>query len=83
MPSRRSSFVGRKKELAQLRRLLAHTRILTLLGPGGVGKTRLATEFARGQGPRGAGAVALAELGAVRDGYDLLSVRCGAWEPWC
>lgn len=41
-------FVGRQAELEQLRRLLADplTRLVTLLGPGGVGKTRLACELA-------------------------------------
>lgn len=36
-----SSFIGRERELAEIRRLLASTRLLTLLGPGGTGKTRL------------------------------------------
>jgi predicted ATPase/DNA-binding CsgD family transcriptional regulator len=41
-----SSFVGRKKELAQVHQYLAHTRLLTLIGVGGCGKTRLAQQFA-------------------------------------
>jgi non-specific serine/threonine protein kinase len=36
-----SSFVGRKKELAEVKRLLGNSRLLTLTGPGGCGKTRL------------------------------------------
>ena len=42
LPSELSSFVGRGKELAEVTRLLAHTRLLTLTGSGGCGKTRLA-----------------------------------------
>lgn len=46
IPQRRTSFVGRHAELAQARELLSRVRLLTLTGPGGVGKTRLAVELA-------------------------------------
>ena len=42
-----TSFVGREPELAEGERLLAGTRMLTVTGPGGTGKTRYATELAR------------------------------------
>jgi predicted ATPase/DNA-binding CsgD family transcriptional regulator len=42
-----SSFVGREREFADVRRLLADRRLLTLTGPGGAGKTRLAIEVSR------------------------------------
>jgi non-specific serine/threonine protein kinase len=41
-----SSFIGRGKELAEVKELLAGHRLLTLTGPGGCGKTRLALEMA-------------------------------------
>ena len=46
VPADVTSFVGRRRELAEIKRLLATTRLLTLTGPGGVGKTRLALRTA-------------------------------------
>lgn len=42
LPDQLSTFVGRERELLELRALLARSRVVTLTGPGGVGKTRLA-----------------------------------------
>jgi predicted ATPase len=39
-----SSFVGRKRELAEVSRLLSQARLVTLFGPGGIGKTRLSLQ---------------------------------------
>ncbi|MDP9484029.1 MAG: adenylate/guanylate cyclase domain-containing protein [Chloroflexota bacterium] len=47
LPTRLTSFVGRVTELEELRQLLADNRLVTLTGPGGTGKTSLATELAR------------------------------------
>lgn len=41
-----TSFIGRQREMAEVKRLLATTRLLTLTGPGGCGKTRLALQVA-------------------------------------
>jgi predicted ATPase/DNA-binding CsgD family transcriptional regulator len=47
LPAPRSSFVGREREIEEVKRELAMTRLLTLTGVGGSGKTRLALEAAR------------------------------------
>ncbi len=46
LPVQLTSFVGRDAQLTQLRELLAHNRVVTLTGAGGVGKTRLAIQVA-------------------------------------
>jgi class 3 adenylate cyclase len=46
LPVQLTSFVGRERELAELRSLLVSSRLLTLTGPGGIGKTRLALRLA-------------------------------------
>ena len=46
LPMELSSFVGRERELDEIRALLASTRLVTLTGPGGTGKTRLALQVA-------------------------------------
>src|SRR5437879_880739 len=52
LPAEATSFVGRRRELGELRNKLAAARIVSLVGPGGVGKSRLAiriaTDLARG-----------------------------------
>jgi predicted ATPase len=46
VPLALTSFIGRDREVAEIERLLASTRLLTLAGPGGCGKTRLALQVA-------------------------------------
>jgi predicted ATPase/class 3 adenylate cyclase len=48
LPLQVTSFVGRERELADVKKLLAGTRLLTLLGVGGIGKTRLSLQVAAG-----------------------------------
>ena len=65
LPAEASSFIGRRRELAELRRKLTAARLVSLSGPGGVGKSRLAlriaTDLSRGF-PGGAWLVELAEI---------------------
>lgn len=66
-PAELTSFVGRRDEAADVRRLLSAGRLLTLTGPGGVGKTRLAGHVA-GQVARAfADGVWLVPLAVLRD----------------
>ncbi|WP_037310974.1 BTAD domain-containing putative transcriptional regulator [Amycolatopsis orientalis] len=65
-----TSFVGKDDDVAAVRDLVAEHRLTTLIGPGGSGKTRLATETARtllGDLPDGAWLVELAPLGPDGD----------------
>jgi predicted ATPase/DNA-binding SARP family transcriptional activator len=67
LPHRVTSFVGRRRELAELAAMLERTRLLTLVGPGGCGKTRLALELADGRVGDFADGVWLAELASISD----------------
>ena len=46
LPAEPNSFVGRERDLAELALMLGEVRALTLCGPGGIGKTRLALRLA-------------------------------------
>jgi predicted ATPase len=88
LPVEASTFVGREHELGELAALLAHTRLLTLTGAGGVGKTRLSLELALARGDAFVDGVLLVELdalddgalvpGAVAEALDLRALRGGA-----
>jgi predicted ATPase len=65
LPAELTSFVGRRRHLAEVRDLLQATRLLTITGPGGAGKTRLALKTAAALSrafPDGVWLVELAEL---------------------
>jgi len=62
-----TEFVGRRSELAGVREALGTARLVTLTGPGGIGKTRLAIEAASGVRRAFRDGVWLAELGSLRD----------------
>ena len=78
LPAPRTSFVGRDQEMVEIKRALAMTRLLTLTGAGGSGKTRLALEVARdlvGAYPDG---VWLVELAALTEGELVPQAVAGA-----
>ena len=62
-----TSFVGRAGEVAEVAGLLAEYRLVTVTGPGGVGKTRLAAQVSRRVAGRFADGVWVAELALVRE----------------
>jgi len=63
-----TSFVGRADELAEVAELLHASRMVTVAGPGGVGKTRFADEVAQRVADRFADGAWMVELAAVQDG---------------
>lgn len=67
LPVQVTSFVGRERELAALQALLVRSRLLTLVGTGGCGKTRLALQLAAGVLDRYPDGVWLAELASLAD----------------
>jgi predicted ATPase len=78
LPASTSSFVGREHELGELRALLARTRLLTLAGTGGAGKTRLALELVRGAETSYASGAAFVELAAIADPVLVVGAAAGA-----
>jgi predicted ATPase len=75
LPVRLSSFIGREKEMAQVRDLIAQHRLVTLTGAGGVGKTSLAVQVAGAMLESFPDGVFLVELGLLSD-PELLSQAC-------
>jgi predicted ATPase/DNA-binding CsgD family transcriptional regulator len=67
LPAEANTFVGRRREVAELRNGLAKARIVTLVGPGGVGKTRLAVRAATDLGRGFADGACWVDLGEIRD----------------
>jgi predicted ATPase/DNA-binding winged helix-turn-helix (wHTH) protein len=68
LPLPLTSLIGRDDEQVAIERLLQSQRCVTLLGPGGVGKTRLALEIAQRRAEGGSDSVYLAELAAITEG---------------
>lgn len=82
LPVQLSSLVGRQLEINELRRMIGDGRMVSLVGPGGSGKTRLAIEVGSASLPDFQGGVWLTELAALTDASlvtqavaDVLDVR--------
>jgi non-specific serine/threonine protein kinase len=90
LPAPITNFIGRDQELAELRRLATSTRLLTLTGAGGCGKTRLAFELAANLLDRFPDGVWAVDLAALADPNhvpqalaSVLDVREGPGRPIC
>ncbi|MFE4470119.1 ATP-binding protein [Leifsonia sp. NPDC056824] len=75
LPEPLTSLIGRENNIQELTDLLGDggARLVTLIGPGGIGKTRLAIEVAREVGSRFVGGTAFVPLATVRDPERVLS----------
>jgi predicted ATPase/class 3 adenylate cyclase len=75
LPSEPSAFIGRERELKEIRERLEDdsVRLLTLTGPGGIGKTRLALRAAANEVDRFEGGVLFVDLSAARDSTSVLA----------
>ncbi|MDI9978923.1 protein kinase [Rhodococcus sp. IEGM 1307] len=78
LPLELTSFVGRRHELTEANNLLAGSRLVTLTGIGGVGKTRLAMRVAAAVQRDYSDGVRLVELGELRDGSSLIDAVAAA-----
>lgn len=67
LPPRLTSFIARDRELRELTDLLGSARLVTVTGPGGIGKTSLAIELARSLAPGAHGGTWIVPLDAVAD----------------
>lgn len=73
-----TSFVGREPALREVRELLGSSRLVTITGTGGIGKTRLATELLDRASRAFPGGTTLVELAALGDGSEVASATATA-----
>ena len=79
LPAEPNSFIGRDRDLAELAKLLTEVRALTLSGPGGIGKTRLAVRLAREVITGSAGSIDGMEAGGGTDLDEAWLVELADW----
>ncbi|MEU8897734.1 BTAD domain-containing putative transcriptional regulator, partial [Nocardia sp. NPDC048505] len=78
IPVQRTSFVGRDTELARVAAQLGEARLVTIVGPGGAGKTRLSAEVVARHRAARRGRVWFVALAGVRDAAELTDAVLGA-----
>ena len=74
LPATLTSFVGRDDDVTKVTKVVAESRLTTLIGPGGAGKTRLAMESGRAMFDQAPDGVWLVEFAPVTDAAELASV---------
>jgi len=72
LPPEQTPFVGRKVELTEIKQQLGKTRLLSLVGPGGIGKTRLAIKAAEGEVENFEDGVFFVRLAPIRSVKDII-----------
>ena len=82
VPEHLSSFVGRDEDLAQVENLVRASRLVTLVGPGGIGKTRLAIQAAVGLRGEFNDGIWFVDLGAVSDPHYAVSAIASVLRVW-
>lgn len=80
LPVRRTRLIGRERDVSDVRAKVADHHLVTLVGPGGIGKTSLAVEAAGGLGSAFEGGVAFADLAAVNAPEGILPAMCRSVE---
>jgi predicted ATPase len=78
LPAQLATFIGRERELSEVRALVASSRLVTLTGAGGCGKTRLGIQLAAGLLDGSGDGVWLVELAAVSDETAVAPAICRA-----
>lgn len=79
LPEETTRFIGREAELAAIKELLDHTRLLTITGPGGTGKTRLSFQVARSLAADYRHGVWVVELAPLADGDLVAQAVASLW----
>lgn len=80
LPEEMTSFVGREEELAEVKDRLSHTRLLTITGPGGTGKTRLSLQLGHSLVSDYRHGVWFVELASLADGDLVTQTVASLWE---
>ncbi len=79
LPAQLTSFIGRERELTEAGKLLSSTRLLTFIGPGGTGKTRLSLQVAAEQSSEFKDGVWLIELAPIADPTYIVSAMASTF----